>query len=173
MCASTRCQRPGVFGDSLGIREPKISAIGRENVSRNGAPGCSPAAPGRGVATSFGSPPAANHVTGSGAGSVSQPRGAAATSTVRAPAAETLPSSVSVRSSPGSACSVRCVPERTLTRETCAANDSCTGSPSSTSTQRLESRAFGVRTARVTRKLLPSTQFTGAERAIVAVTTTF
>ena len=51
------------------MRVPKISLIGRENVSRSGAPGCSPAAPGRGVATSFGRPPAANQVTGWGAGS--------------------------------------------------------------------------------------------------------
>jgi hypothetical protein len=171
--ASIWRQRPGVRGVSFGIAFPRISRVGRENVSLSGAPGCSPAAPGRGIATSLGRPPAANQVTGTGAGRASQLRAAAATSTVRAPAADTPPSRVSDRELASSVCSTRCVPERRLTRWTGAAKDSCTGSPFATSTQRLVRRARGVRTARCTTKRLPRTQPTGALRAIVAVTTTF
>ncbi len=153
---------------------PKISLVGRENVRRRGAPGCRPAAPGLGVATSFGSPPALNQVTGSGAGQGLPPaRRGSDEDGARARLGDGAVELEDPREARAGRAGVRWVPERRLTRETCATNSSCTGSPSATSTQRLASRAFGVRTARETSNELPRIQPTGAERVIVAVTTIF
>ena len=93
--------------------------------------------------------------------------------TVRALDADTVPGSVSERDVGGSLCTAWWLPERMLTRSTGAANESLTGEPAGTSSQRLLMRACGVRTARCSRNVRPSTQLTGAERVIVAVITTF
>src|SRR4029077_16525435 len=108
----------------------------------------------------------ANHVTGTWSGRVSQLRGAAATSTVRALDADTEPGSVSERDVGGSLRTAWWLPERMLKRSTGAANESLMGEPAGTSSQRLLIRAFGVRTVRCSRKVRPSTQLTGAERVI-------